>query len=86
MANKDVKKEDKKPVAVVATPATTTAKKPAKKEAAAPASEKDNIRTCGCVNEYQDKKYGKGMRVHTPGKRAPGGSRNFFCTVCGAKK
>jgi len=37
------------------------------------------IEPCTCENEYQDKMYGKGMRVkNTTGS---GGSR---CTVCGA--
>lgn len=36
------------------------------------------IKKCTCVNEYQDRKYGKGMRVHTTGKKD--GDR---CTVCG---
>ena len=31
---------------------------------------------CSCVNEYQDKKYGKQMRVHNVGTK---GSK---CTVC----
>jgi len=36
------------------------------------------VKACVCSHEYQDKKYGKGMRVHNPKKG--GGSS---CTVCG---
>jgi len=35
------------------------------------------IAKCDCVNEYQDKIYGKGMRA----KNSKG--TNFKCTVCG---
>ncbi len=33
---------------------------------------------CTCENKYQDKKYGKGKRVHNP---LQGGKTNR-CTVC----
>ena len=32
---------------------------------------------CNCKNEYQDKIYGKGQRVHTPT------NKGHRCTVCG---
>ncbi len=35
------------------------------------------IKECSCKNEYQDKKYGKNLRVMNPKKA---GHR---CTVCG---
>lgn len=40
---------------------------------------------CGCENDYQDKKYGKNMRVHNPCSESskPIGHR---CTVCGIVK
>jgi hypothetical protein len=38
--------------------------------------------SCTCVNEYQDKKYGKGKRVFNKGKRE-GETAYFKCTVCG---
>ena len=38
------------------------------------------IQKCVCKNEYQDKRYGVGMRVHTVGIK--GDKR---CTVCGPK-
>ena len=46
------------------------------------------ILQCSCKHEYQDGKYGKGMRVHTWARSAkvggtPGGWR---CTVCGKEK
>ena len=39
---------------------------------------------CSCANEYQDRKYGKGRRLHNKGKRE-GESAYFKCTVCGLK-
>ena len=38
------------------------------------------IKACTCKNEYMDKKYGPGKRVHTVGKK--GDER---CTVCGPR-
>ena len=36
-----------------------------------------------CIHEFQDEKYGKGMRVHNPcGKSASVGQQNYRCTVC----
>ena len=35
------------------------------------------ILECVCEHEYQDKKYGRKMRVHNAGKE------HFKCTVCG---
>ena len=45
------------------------------------------IKTCenqNCVSEYQDRKYGKGKRVHN----LSGGvnKKTGKCTVCGTKK
>lgn len=34
---------------------------------------------CTCSNEYQDKKYGQGMRVVTPCQK----EHTYRCTVCG---
>ena len=41
------------------------------------------ILLCKCVNEFQDKKYGKGMRVHTPKNKE---INKYKCTVCGNEK
>lgn len=38
------------------------------------------IMACKCKHEYQDQKYGKGMRVQNPCKEG-----RFRCTVCGNK-
>ncbi len=39
------------------------------------------IKACKCKNEYQDRMYGKGLRVHNVfTKPIPGG---LSCTVCG---
>ena len=42
------------------------------------------IRPCACIHEYQDKQYGKGMRVHN--LRGPKHKDEAFCTVCGKMK
>ena len=36
---------------------------------------------CGCSHEYQDKKYGRNMRVHNPAVGRDGGVIPR-CTVC----
>jgi len=40
------------------------------------------IAPCTCKHEYQDKLYGKGMRVWTRGGTVP--QPQNTCTVCGA--
>ena len=37
------------------------------------------IGRCSCKNEFQNKKYGQGLRVGNPLKSKPG---QFHCTVC----
>ena len=39
------------------------------------------ILKCVCTHEFQDSKYGKGMRVHTNTMKTPLG-KVFRCTVC----
>ena len=41
------------------------------------------IAKCECVHEYQDKRYGKGMRVHNTCGRDGKSAR---CTVCGKNR
>jgi hypothetical protein len=44
------------------------------------------VKRCTCKHEYQDKRYGKGMRLHN---ECQGGSRNtpgWRCTVCETHK
>lgn len=36
---------------------------------------------CVCKHEFQDERYGRGMRVHNPCKQE--NSTAFRCTVCG---
>lgn len=36
------------------------------------------ILRCNCKNEYQDERYGLGMRVFNPRK-----DKTYACTVCG---
>jgi hypothetical protein len=43
------------------------------------------IKTCLCVNAYQDATYGKNKRVHNKGG-AIGKAASFTCTVCGSVK
>lgn len=39
------------------------------------------LRKCNCAHEYQDQKYGAGIRVHNlAGKK---GATVAICTVCG---
>ncbi len=42
------------------------------------------ILKCNCINEFQDKTYGKGLRVHNPAGKA--NTKDFgskhICTVC----
>lgn len=38
------------------------------------------IKRCNCTHPYQDKVYGKGMRVHNEKDKTP----NEECTVCGS--
>lgn len=45
------------------------------------------IISCSCVNEYQDKVYGKGLRVHNPRAKTKSQTQQTFrCTVCKAEK
>lgn len=41
---------------------------------------------CKCVSEYQDKRYGTGMRVHNAKKSTEKSKGGFRCTVCGDSK
>jgi len=45
------------------------------------------ILKCNCVNAFQDKEYGPGMRVHNPCKlKSTSGGRGWRCTVCSNEK
>jgi hypothetical protein len=35
---------------------------------------------CTCISEYQDKKYGKGLRIHNQAGTIP--APKYRCTVC----
>jgi len=37
---------------------------------------------CTCKHPYQDRKYGKGQRVHNVGKAKVGSGRIARCTAC----
>ncbi len=39
------------------------------------------ILLCSCKNEYQDRAFGKGKRVHNPVNKAKG-SELYRCTIC----
>lgn len=38
------------------------------------------IKTCVCQNKWQDKRYGKGKRVHN--ETTKGDAERWRCTVC----
>lgn len=40
------------------------------------------VKRCGCRSEYQDGKYGAGLRVHNLAPKKP----CWRCTVCGTEK
>ena len=42
----------------------------------------------GCRSEYQDERYGKGMRVHNEGRKDSKASSLglYSCTVCGSRR
>ena len=44
------------------------------------------VRQCSCESEYQDKMYGKRMRVwnHAPMKRSR--PKRYRCTICGREQ
>jgi hypothetical protein len=44
------------------------------------------ILPCTCTHAYQDKVYGKGMRVHNEGTKCGQGGPGYRCTVCSATK
>jgi len=48
--------------------------------------ERTEVLTCTCQHEYQDKKYGKGMRVHNKAAGNKGTEKKWRCTVCGATR
>ena len=41
---------------------------------------------CVCSHEYQDKEYGRYMRVHNEGVKQSSDSIKYRCTVCGDVK
>ena len=43
------------------------------------------IKSCTCQHDYQDKKYGKGKRVHNKITKSDK-NLNWRCTVCGKEK
>jgi len=44
------------------------------------------IKKCDCKSKYQDKRYGKGNRVHNELSRKQSASIEYRCTVCGRVK
>ena len=44
------------------------------------------IKPCSCKQEYQDSKYGRGMRVHNKSRSRVSGKDAWTCTSCGVKK
>lgn len=44
------------------------------------------IKQCTCKHEFQDKRFGKNMRVHNGMGKGGTGTEGWKCTVCGTKK
>ena len=44
------------------------------------------VKKCTCKNAYQDKKYGKGMRVMNKLYKGKSGDSKHRCTVCNSEK
>jgi hypothetical protein len=42
-----------------------------------------NVTNCSCKSEYQDKKYGKGLRLHNATQNA---ANKWRCTACGVSR
>lgn len=47
--------------------------------------ESEMILRCSCLSDFQDKRYGLGLRLFNQGKASPG-SRLYRCTVCGNER
>jgi len=46
-------------------------------------SQGTNITNCSCKSEYQDKRYGKGLRLHNATQSQ---SAKWRCTACGVAR
>lgn len=44
----------------------------------------ENKKQCTCTHEYQDQKYGDGIRVHNPLAKKKEQPQQWRCTVCKA--
>lgn len=44
------------------------------------------IKSCSCKHDFQDAKYGKGMRVHNESQGGKLSETKWSCTVCGNVK
>jgi hypothetical protein len=44
------------------------------------------ILPCGCESEYQDKIYGRKLRLHNETRKKPSADGGWACTVCGKIK
>lgn len=40
------------------------------------------LRACTCRHEYQERRYGRWLRVHNLTQKGPGSSQVWRCTVC----
>jgi len=41
------------------------------------------VMSCSCEHAWQDRRYGKGKRVHNATKKLVGMTQQYRCTVCG---
>lgn len=44
-----------------------------------------SVRSCSCEHSFQDKRYGKGKRLHNKTGGSGKGTVGWRCTVCGNK-
>lgn len=44
------------------------------------------IMKCECPHEFQDKTYGRGLRVHNPAPQKGASPQRVRCSVCGREK
>lgn len=54
---------------------------PSSNKKGSPAAKAPIVRSCNCQHEFQDQRYGKGLRLHNPRKEG-----KYACTVCGSLK
>lgn len=49
-------------------------------------AEEPKVKSCTCNHAYQDRRYGKGRRVHNEMRTQKDKSKEYRCTVCGTQR